>query len=411
MATNTRVPTAEYLYSLPENLIATHPLADRSGSRLLLTRGSNGLVEHRRFGELPVLLPPQSFLVLNDTKVVRARLHARKATGGAAEILCLEPLRPSADPVAALASRGGAWRCLIGGKNIQSGDVLTLDGAAGVADGARATIVEKNGAEALVEFELPCTLGEFLQRVGRTPLPPYIKREATADDVSSYQTVYAEKDGSVAAPTAGLHFSRDTLKALYQSGHLMGRVTLHVGAGTFRPVEAEDARDHVMHGERFEVSRDFIVSLEHHLRAVKPIVAVGTTSARTLESLYWLGVQALLKGLPKDDAGDVNLGQWPWAEDWGRALPLPALALQGLIQWIDARGLIGLRGRTQLMIVPGYEFQTLRGLVTNFHQPESSLVLLVAAFLGKDLWKRAYAEAVEREYRFLSYGDSSLLLR
>ena len=146
--------------------------------------------EHRRFASLQAR--PQSFLVLNDTKVVRARLHARKATGGAAEILCLEPLRPSADPVAALASRGGAWRCLIGGKNIQSGDVLTLDGAAGVADGARATIVEKNGAEALVEFELPCTLGEFLQRVGRTPLPPYIKREATADDVSSYQTVYAE---------------------------------------------------------------------------------------------------------------------------------------------------------------------------------------------------------------------------
>ena len=158
-----------------------------------------------------------------------------------------------------------------------------------------------------------------------------------------------------------------------------------------------------MHGERFEVSRDFIVSLEHHLRAVKPIVAVGTTSARTLESLYWLGVQALLKGLPKDDAGDVNLGQWPWAEDWGRALPLPALALQGLIQWIDARGLIGLRGRTQLMIVPGYEFQTLRGLVTN-STSRKLLVLLVAAFLGKDLWKRCLRGGRGREYRFLSYG-------
>jgi S-adenosylmethionine:tRNA ribosyltransferase-isomerase len=401
------VRTEEFRYTLPDALIANHSLEERSASRLLVARATDGTVEHRQFNELASLLPEGSLVVLNDTKVVRARLNARKPTGGGVEVLCLEPVAPTRDPVAALTRRDGAWRTLIGGKNVNSGDRLTLDGM----DGASALIVEKNGAEALVEFSLPCTLGEFLSQQGRTPLPPYIKREDTAADVAAYQTVYAEKDGSVAAPTAGLHFTKDILRSLYRSGHLLGRVTLHVGAGTFRPVEAADARAHIMHAERFDVTRDLIISLERQLRSDKPVIAVGTTSARTLETLYWLGVTAILRGLPRDEAGDVALSQWPWGEEWGKPLPLPALALQGLIQWLDARGMINITGRTQLMIAPGYEFKVVRGLVTNFHQPESSLVLLVAAFLGKELWKQAYSEAVEREYRFFSYGDSSLLLR
>lgn len=394
----------EYRYHLPPERIAAHPLDDRSAAKLLVAREGGGALEHRSFQDLPSLLPRGALLVINETRVIHGRLPAQKATGGAAEILCLHPLLPSPDPAVALATRGECtWRCLVGGKNIKVGDTLAVPALPGV----RAAVLDRPGAEAVVHFSWSGheTFAELLGRAGQVPLPPYLKREATEADKSRYQTVYAKAEGSVAAPTAGLHFTPEVLADLRARGMGLEAVTLHVGAGTFKPVEALRAGDHDMHGERVSVAVKTLRALQAALGRGEPIVAVGTTSLRTLESLYWLGVKVL-----RGEESVTSLGQWEWVMLGSSPLPEPAAALAALIALCEREERSAFEAVTHLMIVPGYEFQMPLGLITNFHQPESTLILLVAAFLPR-LWRQVYDEALLREYRFLSYGDSSLLLR
>ncbi len=275
-------------------------------------------------------------------------------------------------------------------------------------------VLSKEGSIAQVQLTWtePYSLSELLQNFGRVPLPPYIKRPDDSADRSRYQTVFADKEGSVAAPTASLHFTKDILATLYRGGARFCRVTLHVGAGTFKPIEVSAVADHHMHAERVEVTRDAIASLLRQVTEKKPVVAVGTTAFRTLESLYWWGCQAHSTAIKRDEqTGLPSLDQWCW-ENMSTVSNITAeLALKGLLYWIDAQGKDRFCGQTHLMVVPGYEPKIVNMLVTNFHQPRSTLLLLVAAFIGKEHWKKAYSEALDKDYRFLSSGDSSLLIR
>jgi S-adenosylmethionine:tRNA ribosyltransferase-isomerase len=400
---NKALAIEEYTYPLPPERIAAAPLAQRDGSRLLIYR--NGTLKDTTFYHLPACLPPDAFLVLNNTRVLEARLFFEKPTGGIIEIFCLEPYKPESMELALQQSQTVQWRCLIGGaskwghgqvlqKTIKLGEESVL---------LEAVYVQKERDHFIIEFRW--TGGHpfvgVLQVAGAVPLPPYIKRKAAAEDAERYQTVFADEKGSVAAPTAALHFTHAILKKLQESGIGTGTVTLHVGAGTFKPVTAETIGNHHMHAERFSVSRTFLKQL---LQA-KTVVAVGTTSLRTLESLHWLGVKLLQHGPLKL----FELDQWE-AYNLAPANISYKESIQALMQHLDKTGETSLHGRTRLLIVPGYPYQSAAALVTNFHQPKSTLLLLVAAFIGED-WQKVYAHALQQEYRFLSYGDSSLLWR
>jgi S-adenosylmethionine:tRNA ribosyltransferase-isomerase len=401
------VLTEHYRYELPPERIALHPMKDRDQSRLLVAERSPLKIADRSFHELDRLLPEGSLLVLNDSRVLPARIPCRKASGGGAEVLLLEPLRPSPNPAMTL-TRGSPsiWNAMVGGKRIQPGDRLDAP------SGLRITVREKQGASAQVELswspeETP--LAEILERVGVLPLPPYLKREVEGEDATRYQTVYARTSGSVAAPTAGLHFT-DALRARLRDASVREmRVTLHVGAGTFKPVESTHAAGHEMHAERFEATREALEQLRESLiprPGRPPVVAVGTTSLRTLESLYWLGARLVHEPGAEPDF----LEQWePYAETPGREVPAHE-AIGALIGLLESRGLTKLVAQSRLMIVPGYVFKTADWLITNFHQPQSSLILLVAAWMGEE-WREIYSHALNSGYRFLSYGDSSLLRR
>ncbi|MBL7715493.1 MAG: tRNA preQ1(34) S-adenosylmethionine ribosyltransferase-isomerase QueA [Bdellovibrionales bacterium] len=381
---------SEYDYELPDDRIAKVPLKDRASSKLLVA-GQGGM-ETRTFRDLPSLLPKDSFLVLNESKVILARVAVNKKTGGGAEIFCLDPLEPSRDPAVALATHDPVvWNCLVGGKKIVQGDVL-------MAGDVQFTILKKNGNEAEVRIQWADrqkTFGEILEAIGKIPLPPYLKRDPVAEDQVRYQTVYAKQEGSVAAPTAGLHFTDQVFEDLRKHGHQVEKVCLHVGAGTFKPVSAEDVKDHTMHAERFEVSLQFLKSLHAHLKSGAPVVAVGTTSLRTLESLVWLNERNFAP-------------QWAW-KDQPKSDPVQAIG--ALIKRLEVQNQSKLIAETQILIAPGYDFRIASCLVTNFHQPRSTLLLLVSAFLGdqKGGWKRVYDYALSQGYRFLSFGDSSLL--
>ena len=423
-------------YAMPAAAVAARPPAERGASRLLVAeRGPGGRLFASEFARLPGYLPPGSLLVLNDSRVIAARLAVAKAgTGGAAEVLLLHPAG-GRDPAAALAARGdagGEWECLVRGRRIGPGAELELEGAPG-APGLRlrARVLAKDGRDARVALRwAPAArpLAWVLERAGRVPLPPYLGREADAADRAAYQTVYARASGSVAAPTAGLHFSEALLGRAAAAGVEVERVTLHVGAGTFAPVEAADARDHRMHWERFAVPAALVGKLARRKAAASPVTAVGTTSVRTLESLYWLGVRAALGGGAADGDGGAGgafgpepfVGQWEPHELARRAggwdtLPPPAAALDALARWAAERGAGEVAGHTQLMIAPGYRYRVVDNLVTNFHLPKSTLLLLVAAFLGGenggvDRTLHAYETALAHGFRFLSYGDASLLV-
>lgn len=399
--------TGHYSYELPSERIALHPLPNRDESRLLVAARESSQIQDRIFKELPELLPPGSLLVVNDSKVLPARILCQKMTGGQAEALLLEAVRPTANPALCLEKGSpSTWRALLGGKRIRTGDRLLASEALSL------TVLEKNGAEALIELqwepqEKP--LAALLEELGSIPLPPYLKRELVPEDASRYQTVYALHSGSVAAPTAGLHFSEALRTRLEERGVVQERVTLHVGAGTFKPVESERVAGHEMHAERIEVSLSALYRFADALRprpGRAPIIAVGTTSLRTLESLYWLGKRVL-----KSPTGDLlPLEQWEaYVEDQGPET-LPFQAIEALIQWLEKRSLSKLSTQSRLMIVPGYSFKMADWLITNFHQPGSSLILLVAAWMGEN-WRSIYEHALKGPYRFLSYGDSSLLMR
>jgi S-adenosylmethionine:tRNA ribosyltransferase-isomerase len=401
----------DFHYDLPAARIAPEPLPDRAASRLLVSRA--GAITDKTFRDLPGDLPSDSLLIFNDTRVVRARLLAKRPTGGAVELFCLEPVAPHRALELALQQTAACtWRCLVGnGRRWKSGPVALEFSFAGQP----ATLwaerqAAETGGESLIDFRWePASLpfAEVLRAAGHLPLPPYIHRPDTATDAVRDQTVYAAHEGAVAAPTAGLHFTPEVLADLAARGIASGYVTLHVGAGTFQPVKAEAMANHAMHAEPIIVQASLLRQLLAH--RPHPVIAVGTTSLRTLESLYWLG--AALARQPAEPGAALRVGQWqPYAElSPAEAEITPEEALQALLNHLEASGSAAIEASTQLLIAPGYRFRLVRGLITNFHQPESTLLLLVAALLGPG-WRAVYDHALHHGYRFLSYGDSSLLL-
>lgn len=394
----------DYTYPLPDHRIAKFPLAERSDSKLLVYRG--GEISESRFRHIGEVLPTGSLLVFNNTKVIRARIIMHKPSGARVEVFCLEPHMP-ADYERALAATGsGEWSCIVGNsKKWKEGYVEINFEHEGREEWLRAWRVGEKGREQVVRFEwsVKLSFGELLELLGRIPIPPYLNRESEEIDNTRYQTVYSKFEGSVAAPTAGLHFTPELIEQMQGNGFEFGEVTLHVGAGTFLPVKEQNATLHPMHTEHFEIRRS---TLEQLLRKHGSITAVGTTSVRTLESLAALGWRIHTSGTP---CADTVIGQWelydiPQAFDGRTALDL-------LLRYMEREGLDRLKCATQIMITPlGYRFRIVERIITNFHQPSSTLLLLVAAYVGED-WHRIYNFALENDFRFLSYGDSSLLMR
>lgn len=392
----------DYTYHLPDDRIAHHPLPKRDDSKLLVYK--SGRMETHRFFDLPHHLHEQTTLILNNSRVIEARIFFTKATGGVIEIFCLEPAGQSME--LSLQQQGEVeWTCMIGGASKwKPGQVLSkeleIDGKMVVLE---ARYKEKLADAFTIHFSWsPATLHfiQVLHAAGNIPLPPYIKRSAELQDADRYQTIFATNEGSVAAPTASLHFTEAVFSNLAQKGIQPAYITLNVGAGTFKPVKTATIADHTMHHETFSVCRETLQAI----LAAKTIVAAGTTSLRTLESLHWMGVK-LLTG---NKATDFQLSQWE-AYDLNQSISYQE-SIPALLQWMDAKEKDVLDCRTALLIVPGYSFKIPSGIITNFHQPQSTLLLLIAAFIGED-WKKVYQYAMENDFRFLSYGDSSLLWR
>lgn len=396
------IDSAKYDYELPEEKIARYPLAERDNSKLLVYRG--GQISQTHFSSIAEQLPQGGFtMVFNNTKVIRARLMFHKETGAQIEIFCLEPLSPAEVQQAFVVRDTTTWKCIVGNsKKWKEGPlhlpVSTSRGSVTLS----ATRISQGANTSEIQFSWnnpELTFAEVIEAAGVIPIPPYLNRETEQVDNTRYQTVYSEHKGSVAAPTAGLHFTQPILDRLRADGNELVNLTLHVGAGTFKPVQCKDVEQHVMHAEHVVVEADAIRRIGW---GRKPLIAVGTTSVRTLESLYWLGVK-LLAGQTITD----GLAQWD-------AYNLPQhysvqQALQALLDHMDAHGVDHLSSVTQIMIMPGYQFRIVDMLITNFHQPHSTLLLLIGAFVGED-WKRIYDYALTHDFRFLSYGDSSLLI-
>ena len=393
----------DYNYELPDSRIAKYPLEERDQSKLLEFRDSC-ITEHI-FRDLPGLLPDNAIMVFNDTKVVPARLHFRRESGASIEIFCLEPHLPVEYNVNFASTGQCEWRCIVGNVKKWKGDVLRLDNPD--ADEAvslmnlRAELVERQGETSIVRFlwDNGAAFSAVLEACGRIPIPPYLNRDTESIDSERYQTLYAKYRGSVAAPTAGLHFTDAVLEAIRNRGIDTETVCLHVGAGTFLPVKSDNVAEHKMHREPFSVSLDFLMKLRH---GGHQVIAVGTTSVRTLESLYYVGVGIIEEGEAKD------VDQWaPYAREYDYSLEE---SLDAIIDYLKARGETSLRVGTRIIIVPGFRFRVVDVLVTNFHQPQSTLLLLISAFIGGE-WKPVYEYALAHSFRFLSYGDSSLLFR
>ena len=395
----------DYNYPLPDERIAKFPMAERDHSRLLVYRG--GQVSDDMFYNLPDYLPDGALMVFNNTKVIQARLHFRKETGALIEVFLLEPAQP-ADYEQMFQTTGRcAWLCLVG--NLKKWKEGILSRTFEVHGKPLTLSVERGsmqGTSHLVTFEWDnssVSFAEILDVVGELPIPPYLNRDTQESDKTTYQTVYSKIKGSVAAPTAGLHFTDRVLADLDARGIDREEVTLHVGAGTFKPVKSEEIEGHEMHTEYICVHRRTLEKLiRHDARAI----AVGTTSVRTLESLYYMGLKLLQN--PDLTEEQLHVSQW---EPYEKAVPdVPAVeALQAILSWLDFNQLEALHSSTQIIIAPGYEYKIVRILVTNFHQPQSTLLLLVSAFVKGD-WRRIYDYALAHDFRFLSYGDSSLLI-
>ena len=393
----------DYNYELPDSRIAKYPLEERDQSKLLEFRDSC-ITEHI-FRDLPGLLPDNAIMVFNDTKVVPARLHFRRESGASIEVFCLEPHLPVEYNVNFASTGQCEWRCIVGNVKKWKGDVLRLDNPDGDESvslmNLRAELVERQGETSIVRFSWDngAAFSAVLEACGRIPIPPYLNRDTESIDSERYQTLYAKYRGSVAAPTAGLHFTDAVLEAIRNRGIDTEAVCLHVGAGTFLPVKSDNVAEHRMHREPFSVSLDFLMKLRH---GGHKIIAVGTTSVRTLESLYYVGVGIIEEGEAKD------VDQWaPYSREYDYSLEE---SLDAIIDYLKARGETSLRVGTRIIIVPGFRFRVVDVLVTNFHQPQSTLLLLISAFIGGE-WKPVYEYALAHSFRFLSYGDSSLLFR
>lgn len=403
-----KIHISDYTYELPDERIAKYPISQRDHSKLLIY--DKGKLSDDVFCRLPELLPQGALMVFNNTKVIQARIHFHKETGALIEVFLLEPADPTDYELMFQLTSHCAWLCMIGNlKKWKQGTLsrqFTINGQQLTLKATRRQMV---GNSHWVDFEWDnpaITFAEILEAAGELPIPPYLNRATQESDKTTYQTVYSKIKGSVAAPTAGLHFTSDVLEALDRRGIDREEVTLHVGAGTFKPVKSEEIEGHEMHTEYICVRRETLVKLlVHDARAI----AVGTTSVRTLESLYYMGRK--LSRNPYLSENELHVGQWePYDDGVGEGTDItPTEAIRHLLDYLDRNHLPALHTSTQIIIVPGYEYKIVKMLITNFHQPQSTLLLLVSAFVNGD-WRRIYDYALGHGFRFLSYGDSSLLI-
>ena len=404
---------SDYNYPLPDERIAKFPIAQRDHSKLLVYR--QGKVSHDVFYNLPEYLPKGALMVFNNTKVIQARMHFRKDTGALIEVFLLEPAQPSDYELMFQTSERCSWYCLVGNLKKWKEGTLTrqveVNGAEWIVKATRGPV---HGTSHRIDFEwepvnsplstVNCKLSfaEIIDAMGELPIPPYLNRETQESDKTTYQTVYSKIKGSVAAPTAGLHFTPEVLAAVDAHGIEREELTLHVGAGTFKPVKSEEIQGHEMHTEYISVRRDTIRKLLAHDGCA---IAVGTTSVRTLESLYYMGLKVMQN--PDATEDDLHVNQWEPYDTDTQVSTVDSLTALGA--WMDAHGLEVLHSSTQIIIAPGYQYHIVKMLVTNFHQPQSTLLLLVSAFVKGD-WHKIYDYALANDFRFLSYGDSSLLI-
>ncbi|MBD8348759.1 S-adenosylmethionine:tRNA ribosyltransferase-isomerase [Dysgonomonas sp. HGC4] len=395
----------DYNYDLPDNKIAKYPLEERDNSKLLVYKDKT--ITDSRFSSIIDYLPDDSLMIFNNTKVIQARLHFNKSTGAQIEIFCLDPYSPHDYNLIFQATEECSWQCMIG--NLKKWKEGILEKEVKIDNQTillKAERIESAGNTHIIKFgwnNPQYTFADILDAVGELPIPPYLNRDTEEKDKETYQTLYSKIKGSVAAPTAGLHFTEKVFEKLREKGIETNEVTLHVGAGTFKPVKSEVINDHEMHSEFISVKRE---TIEHILSHKGNIIAVGTTSVRTLESLYHIGV-ALEKN---PNLNTLKVEQWqPYSSSFDNSITKEK-ALKNILDYLDKHSINTLLADTQIMIVPGYTFKIVSGIVTNFHQPQSTLLLLVSAFVEGN-WMSIYNHALAHEYRFLSYGDSSLLLR
>ncbi|MFN8258769.1 MAG: S-adenosylmethionine:tRNA ribosyltransferase-isomerase [Bacteroidales bacterium] len=404
-----QIKIEDYSYSLPESRIAKFPVEKRDESKLLFFK--DNLIQSHLFNQLPELLQPNDLLVFNNARVIQARLEFFKETGARIEIFCLEPYLPLDYNLSFQVTESCQWKCLVGNLKKWKDEILVKEiefkekrfilkvtkGNQSFEDGS--FLVDFSWQLKEKDSDVSLTFGDILELSGHMPLPPYLNRKEAEEDKTRYQTVYARVNGSVAAPTAGLHFTEYVFNSLKTKGVDRLNITLHVSAGTFRPVKSQTLEDHHMHEESFEVE---LVSMKQLMAQKGRRIAVGTTSVRTLESIYWIGVKLLLK-----EENPFSISQW---EIYNTKIEITVEdALKCVLNYLKDNNLQRLKAKTSIMIVPGYRFRMVEGLITNFHQPQSTLLLLIAAFTG-DNWKKIYQFALENDYRFLSYGDSSFLL-
>jgi S-adenosylmethionine:tRNA ribosyltransferase-isomerase len=395
----------DFDYALPEERIAKFPVSPRHGSRLLIYK--EGQIESTVYFQLPEHLPTNSMLILNDSKVIEARLIFQKHTGGKVEVFCLEHDSVYGDVSSAMQQKASVnWWCQIGGvKKWKAGPISLEFEAAGEKHTLTAEQIQRADAGFKIRFSWTApelTFAEILHIVGKIPLPPYLNRETEESDKTNYQTVYAKEEGSVAAPTAGLHLTEALFEQLRSKNILPTTLTLHVGAGTFKPVKAATAEQHDMHAEYLEVKSSLLLKLLENKQQTR--IAVGTTSLRSLESIYWMGVKLIEN--PKLTLKDIELQQWE-AYTLAQDVPFPD-AIQAVLEQLKDEQSDQFLTKTSLMIKPGYRIRSVDAILTNFHQPRSTLLLLIHAFVGQD-WKDIYNYALSNDYRFLSYGDGSLL--
>lgn len=394
---------SDYNYDLPDERIAKYPLSQRDSSKLLIYK--KGVIAEDKFFKISEYLPENGLMIFNNTKVIQARLHFTKDTGAQIEVFLLEPAHPNDYEQMFQAKKNCSWYCLVG--NLKKWKDGTLRRTI-IIDGKECILsVTKNklhGTSYQIDFswDAEVCFADMLDAVGELPIPPYLNRATEESDKTTYQTVYSKIKGSVAAPTAGLHFTDTVLKEIESHGIERDEITLHVGAGTFRPVKVGDIADHNMHTEFISVNRDTIKKLINYGATA---IAVGTTSVRTLESLYYLGVK--IANNPEINETELHVSQWEAYSDSVRMEPIKTL--EHILLWMDSKGVDVMHASTQIIIAPGYDYKIVKMLITNFHQPQSTLLLLVSAFVNSN-WRTIYNYALAHDFRFLSYGDSSLLI-
>jgi S-adenosylmethionine:tRNA ribosyltransferase-isomerase len=396
---------SEYNYNLPDEKIAKYPLDQRDQSKLLVW--NNGTITDDRFSNLPERLPSNTLLVFNNTRVIRARLLFQKETGAHIEIVVLDPIEPADYAQNFQQTKNCTWKCVVGNlKKWKTGKLVMPIEIEGTLVNFCAENINNSGSFCYIKFSWDnqrFSFSDLLEAAGNIPIPPYLHRNSEESDLTRYQTIYSKIKGSVAAPTAGLHFTNEVFGALKSKGFNIAETTLHVGAGTFQPVKSDSVNDHEMHTEHIVIDLSLLETLINHNG---PIIAVGTTSIRTLESIYWMGCKIVSN--PKINPNELTIDQWePYSE---REKPTKLESLRALLDYMTRNGFSQLNSATQIIIVPGYQFRVVDGMITNFHQPKSTLLLLISAFVGNE-WKTIYTHALENDYRFLSYGDSNLYLK